>query len=185
MPTAPTTTRAGRLGKVDVALHVLRAGWVNGRGLLDGVRASAQDILGEPAAYDNANAAARNARWAALAKGKCWQLMSVNYREDDGGADHRLWTITDEMVARPHPAWQRGEASVVMQKMDGEGQVTERIFYRQQVDNVGDGRVASREVLALQSAGSNPAPPARHRPRRPCLSGGALAGRREEQGRLL
>ena len=46
---------------------------------------------------------------------------------------------------------------------------------RQHVDNVGDGRKASRDVQA---------PPARRRPRRPCLSGGALAGRREEQGRL-
>ena len=180
MSTAPATSRAGRLSKVDVALHILRGRWVNGRELLDGVRASAQDILGEPAAYDNANAAARNARWAALAQGRCWQHLSVNYREDDAGADHRVWTVTDEMIARPHPAWQQGDACVVMQKMDAEGQVIEKIFSRQRVDNVGDGRKASREVLALQ----NPAPPTRRRPQRDCASGGALEREASQQRRL-
>jgi len=122
MPTAPTTTRAGRPGKVDVALAVLRGGWVNGRELLDGVRGRSQDILGELAAYDNANAVARNAKAAGLRHGFCWQYMQVDYEERTAGADHRLWTVTREMIPRPHAAWQRGRAKVVM--CQGNAEVT-------------------------------------------------------------
>jgi hypothetical protein len=115
----PLRGKARHPGKVDVALFVLSRGWLNGRELLAEIRAESVNVLGQRADYDNANAVARNARAAAISRGLCWQYIWVNYEETGDGKDHRLWTVTHEMVARPHPSWQKGDAVVVMENASG------------------------------------------------------------------
>jgi len=183
MPTAPATTRAGesRLARVGLVVELLHRGWHSGQQIMNYVE-MASERAGQRTTYNNVQGATRNARLRTLTDGRCWQYMDVNQDMTGGGFAFRLWTITEEMVPRAHPAWQFGNAEVVILKQgppdkNGNPTVIEKVFRRQHVDNLGDGRAASREV---------PAPPARRRPPRSCDSGSATRPVGDEvQGRLL
>ena len=179
--TAPATTRAGesRLARVGLVVELLRRGWYSGQQIMSYVEIESERA-GERTAYNNVQGATRNAKLRTLSDGRCWEYMDVNREMTGKGSAFRLWTITEEMVPRPHAAWQRGDAEGWMLKQgppdkDGNPTVIERRFSRQQVDNLGDGRAASREVQT---------PPARRRPWSPPVSGGAVPRRSGEQGRL-
>ena len=183
--TAPATTGAGesRLARVGLVVELLRRGWYSGQQIMSYVEIESERA-GERTRYNNVQGATRNAKLRTLTDGRCWQYMDVNREMTGKGSAFRLWTITEEMVPRAHPAWQRGDAEGWMLKLGAEGRVIRRRFFRQHVDNVGDGRMASRRALDSEIAGSSPAPPARRRAWFPPVSGGAVAKRREEQGRL-
>jgi len=159
----PLRASARQPGKVDVALAVLSCRWLNGRELLAAIRAEALNILGHQADYDNANAVARNARAAAISRGLCWQYIWVNYEETGDGKDHRLWTVTHEMVARPHPSWQKGDAVVVMETARGtweHSQAGTRLLVQRSEPELAERRAAVRGGQAAAPAGTG-----RHNPR--------------------
>jgi hypothetical protein len=73
---------------------------------------------GAPTKYNNVQGATRNAKDRTLTEGRCWQFMDVDKEMVRKGSDFRLWTITEEMIPRPHVAWQEGGAKVVMMQGD-------------------------------------------------------------------
>lgn len=133
--------------KLDLAIEALSQGWLNGRELLDAVRA----MSGETAAYDSANACARNAKAKVARLGLWWQYMEVNYEESTGGSEHRLWTCTEEGIPRPHRAWQQGDAVVHLESPSG----AKKLFMREKVGRA----VRTREEALAIMAAIGPRPP--------------------------
>ncbi len=120
MSVVNTTTRAdrkGRLVRVALVVAYLRGGWRSGQQIMSYVELESERA-GRRTRYNNVQGATRNAKWRALIGGLCWQYMDVNEQMTDAGSAFRLWSITEEMVPRPHPAWQHGDARVVMMQGD-------------------------------------------------------------------
>ena len=186
--TAPATTRAGRLpGRlVRVALvldflrgYDLKGRWRSGQQIVEHIKHLTAQI-GEQTAYNSSTGAARNCRLLAQRRGLAWWTLDVNLTGTGPGKPgtegYRLYCVTKRNDEPPHHGAM--DAGAVP---DGEPplvKVDESDLERSEaeIERLGDGRAASREVLA---------PPSRRRPQRDCSSGGAVEREASQQGRLL